>query len=499
MGLTLNLRLSEISSISLAASRALLNLAPYSEFRFYTEADGTVKIANKGTLDDPIVYSSNHVYLDSATMSVPLPVISQLGTEDYAGTAISQGTTTLTPITGGYNVSDPLSSSSAGMVINLSTTRASSTNMLLSFNAVINSGAASIRSYYDGATFITFPIPIPIINGLNEIEIPSRAGTATVFFRFSTGETFDFDMTEISEKEITTTDSYAHYYDVATKSIVSMDMSSTPSRTYSLTDSFSQWFTTDIPLTDAMRSYIETYPWCIADLVVGTRTHPGLPLSASNIVNYVPGNEGVAGAEKLYDATDGTGATYYSIVGYLSTCRTNYLNITYGLPNVMTVQDASGRLTGMQSGGIISFNGDERYVDTGWVPSGEWILETAFYLDGNSSNYYGSSLSNFRLGESSSGVCRVTMNGSAINTTLTTGSWAFVSMHSNGNVYVNGILRGIIDMTGFSESNSFYFGRVNDGHIAVYTMKEGLNYFKVFNDQSYDAAASYAEYLATLP
>jgi hypothetical protein len=273
MGLTLTLRLSEIAA--LAASRALLDLSSY---RFYTAEDGTVQIANKGTLDDPVVYSSNHVYLDGATQDVDLPIIYQLGTDSKQTATPGAGWT--------GNGGDSYSASNA--TSSLSDLSSSATTVLINFT-VSNYSAGSVGGYS--------------ANGTYEVESTTEE---------LAGVSFTGDVLINSVQEITTANSYANYFDVATKSIVSMDMASAPSRYYRQSDSFSQWFTTDTALTDADRAYIETHPWCIADLKKGTRTHPDLSFNGTNIVNYAPGNEGpLAGYAIALIGTEQAGRFYF--------------------------------------------------------------------------------------------------------------------------------------------------------------------------------------------
>lgn len=336
-----------------------------------------------------IISSSNHIYLDSATMSVPLPVIHQLGSElkvtTFGGDVTDHGdgsyTINGTGLTYFFFILDGVPGFTIG---NRYTLEYTISNISLTSSAI---------DMYNSLAYET--LISPSTNGVYSQEFTyfNDELTRYMLLRSQAGDVYT--ISDISIKEITNANSYAYRYDVATKSVLGLDISTlAPSRFHSLTSSFSQWFTTDIELTSDDKAYIETHPWCIADLVAGTRTHPALSFTGANIVNYVPVNEGLAGAEKLYDATDGTGATYYSINGYLSTCRTNYLNTTYGLPNIMTVQDASGRITGMAAAGTTQWVNDDRSLATGWTITApftiteiidgstySWLSDGSYYID----------------------------------------------------------------------------------------------------------------------
>jgi hypothetical protein len=62
-----------------------------------------------------------------------------------------------------------------------------------------------------------------------------------------------------------------------------------------------------------------------------------------------------------------TSPNFAEIQNFTSNCRTNYLNTTYGLPNVMVTQDETGRITGMAAAGTTQWKDDGRQIATGWT------------------------------------------------------------------------------------------------------------------------------------
>jgi hypothetical protein len=53
------------------------------------------------------------------------------------------------------------------------------------------------------------------------------------------------------------------------------------------------------------------------------------------------------------------------IATYTATCRSTYLNVTYGLNNFRVKQDTSGKVTALADAGTIEISNDGRYAATG--------------------------------------------------------------------------------------------------------------------------------------
>jgi len=184
---------------------ATVDLVPEGELFFENEA-ANVSPAFLGK-----AYGSNHIHLDT-NQSVPYPIVHQLGSEIFANYA-DEGNTVWTD-NGGDDWTG-IGTVATRLTMVLSESMSSDESIVVSFNASIVSGSCVILTYYNGTSWIPLDAPYTIVSGLNKIEIKGRNASGT---KFSLDDnTFEIDFTSNSVKEITTTDSFVSYYDVATK------------------------------------------------------------------------------------------------------------------------------------------------------------------------------------------------------------------------------------------------------------------------------------------
>lgn len=188
---------------------------------------------------------------------------------------------------------------------------------------------------------------------------------------------------------------------------------------------------------------------------------------------------------------------FAAVANYTTAVTTTYQNTRKGLSKLPLVLDASGRPTAYDAS-LLHFNGDGRYVDTGWNDdtTQSYTIETVLYLpkDGSPAQQFGSGAGNYFEVQSNNNFSYYGSVDRRFSASYTAGYVHVIAIYDADSVsnklYLNNTEVTSVIASGLTPTGNFLIGKLSS---YSWSQKQGI--FKVHN-KSLDAtevATAYAQ------